>query len=47
MLKRVEGELADWRKMRGIARGGESLTKALEEERTAEGAHDEARVKGY
>jgi AbrB family looped-hinge helix DNA binding protein len=37
----------DWRTMRGMARGGESLTQALMEERAAELAHDEARSKGH
>jgi AbrB family looped-hinge helix DNA binding protein len=36
----------DWRTMEGMAKGGESLTKALMEERAAELAHDEARAKG-
>ncbi len=36
----------NWRSMRGMARGGESLTKALIEERAAEKAHDDARVQG-
>jgi hypothetical protein len=33
--------------MRGLARGGESLTQALIEERAAESAHDEARIQGH
>jgi hypothetical protein len=36
----------DWRTMEGMAKGGESLTKALMEDRAAELAHDEARAKG-
>ncbi len=46
VLKRVVPEFPDWRTMRGMARGGESLTKALMEERAADKAHDEARIKG-
>ena len=41
----VQGEALsypDWRTMRGMARGGESLTQALMEERAAELAHDHA-----
>jgi Arc/MetJ-type ribon-helix-helix transcriptional regulator len=37
----------DWRKMRGMARGADSLTLALMQERSAEKAHDEARVEGH
>jgi AbrB family looped-hinge helix DNA binding protein len=47
VLKRVVSEFPDWRTMRGMARGGESLTKALMEERAADKAHDEARIKGH
>lgn len=39
--------LVNWRTVRGLARGGESLTKALIEERAAESAHDEARIQGH
>ena len=46
VLKRVEPSYPDWRTMQGMLRGGESLTKALEEERAAEVAHDDARAKG-
>jgi AbrB family looped-hinge helix DNA binding protein len=38
-------ELPDWRTMRGMAKGGESLTKALEEDRAAENAHYDARIR--
>ncbi len=47
MLKRVVTEFPDWRTMRGMARGGERLTKALMEERAADKAHDVARIKGH
>jgi hypothetical protein len=40
--KRVDRYYPDWRTMEGMARGGESLTKALEEDRAAEKAHDDA-----
>ena len=46
VIKRVDSNYPDWRTMRGMARGGESLTKALEEDRAAEIAHDDARAKG-
>jgi AbrB family looped-hinge helix DNA binding protein len=46
ILKRVVGEFPDWRTMRGMVADGESLTKALMEERAADKAHDEVRVKG-
>lgn len=45
--KRAVRNFPDWRTMRGMARGGPSLTKALIEERAAEKAHDDARVKGH
>ncbi len=47
MLKRAMSELPDWRTMEGMARGDDSLTEALMEERAADKAHDEARVKGH
>jgi hypothetical protein len=37
----------DWRNMRGMARGADSLTQALMEERSAEKAHDHARFQGH
>jgi hypothetical protein len=36
----------DWRTLRGMARGGESLTQALMEERSAEQAGDQVRIQG-
>jgi antitoxin component of MazEF toxin-antitoxin module len=42
VMRRVARDLPDWRTMRGLAKGGESLTKALEEERAAENAHYDA-----
>jgi AbrB family looped-hinge helix DNA binding protein len=47
IMKRAVRNFPDWRTMRGMARGGPSLTKALIEERAAEKAHDDARVKGH
>jgi len=46
VIKRVDRDYPDWRTMRGMARGGESLTEALLKERAAERAHDDARAKG-
>jgi len=45
IMKRAVRNFPDWRTMRGMARGGPSLTKALLEERAAEKAHDDARGK--
>jgi AbrB family looped-hinge helix DNA binding protein len=42
VMKRIN--YPDWRTMRGMAKGGESLTDALMEERAAELAHDNARI---
>lgn len=44
VIKRIN--LPDWRTMQGMARGGESLTEALMEERAAEVRHDNARIQG-
>jgi AbrB family looped-hinge helix DNA binding protein len=44
VMKRLVPSYPDWRTMRGMARGGESLTQALMEERAAELAHDHARI---
>ena len=44
LLKRVVSNYPDWRTMRGMAAGGESLTKAWMEERAADLAHDNARI---
>jgi len=46
VMKRLVRNYPDWRTMEGMARGGESLTQALMEERAAEKAHDDARVQG-
>jgi AbrB family looped-hinge helix DNA binding protein len=46
VMRRLVSGLPDWRTIEGMARGGESLTKALMEERAAEKAHDDARVQG-
>jgi AbrB family looped-hinge helix DNA binding protein len=45
VMKRVSREFPDWRTMEGMAKGGESLTKALEEDRAAENAHYDARIR--
>jgi AbrB family looped-hinge helix DNA binding protein len=44
VMKKVR-ELPDWRTMEGMAKGGGSLTKALEEERAAEKTHYDARIR--
>jgi AbrB family looped-hinge helix DNA binding protein len=46
VMKRLVSGFPDWRTMEGMARGGESLTRALMEERAAERAHDDGRVQG-
>ncbi len=45
VMKRVVREFPDWRTMQGMAKAGGSLTKALEEDRAAENAHYEARIR--
>jgi antitoxin PrlF len=45
VMKRAAPELPHWETMRGMAKGGESLTKALEEDRAAENAHYDARIR--
>ena len=44
VMKRLVRNYPDWHTMRGMAKGGESLTKALMEDRAAEVAHDNARI---
>jgi AbrB family looped-hinge helix DNA binding protein len=44
VMKRVVSKFPHWRTMEGMAKGGGSLTKALEEDRAAENAHYEARI---
>ena len=44
VMKRLVRNFPDWRTMRGMAKGGESLTKALMEDRAAELARDSARI---
>lgn len=46
VMKRLVRNFPDWRTMQGMARGGESLTKALEAEHRAEIAGDDARIQG-
>jgi AbrB family looped-hinge helix DNA binding protein len=45
VVKRLVRGLPDWRTMQGMAKGSGSLTKALEEERAAENAHYDARIR--
>jgi hypothetical protein len=45
-MKRLVRNYPDWRTMQGMARGGESLTKALEAEHSAELARDDAQIQG-
>jgi hypothetical protein len=44
-MKRVTAKLPHWSTMRGMVKSGPSLTKALEEERAAEQAYYDARIK--
>ena len=44
VMKRLVRNYPDWHTMRGIAKGGESLTKALMDDRAAEVARDKARI---
>jgi AbrB family looped-hinge helix DNA binding protein len=45
VMKRVVSKFPHWSTMRGMSKGSESLTKALEEDRAAEQAHYDARIK--
>jgi AbrB family looped-hinge helix DNA binding protein len=45
VMKRVTTKLPHWSTMRGMVKSGPSLTKALEEERAAEQAYYDARIK--
>jgi AbrB family looped-hinge helix DNA binding protein len=45
IMKRVAAKLPHWSTMRGMVKSGPSLTKALEEERAAERAYYDARIK--
>jgi AbrB family looped-hinge helix DNA binding protein len=45
IMKRVTAKLPHWSTMRGMVKSGPSLTKALEEERAAEQAYYDARIK--
>lgn len=47
LMRRTVSGYPHWSTMRGMLKGGPSLTKALEEDRAAEVAHDEARVKQH
>ncbi len=44
VMKPIVLKYPDWHTMRGMAKGGESLTDALSKERAAELAHDNARI---
>lgn len=44
VMKRLVRNYPDWHTMRGMAKGGESLTKALMDDRAAEVARDNARI---
>jgi len=46
VMKRIVSDFPDWRTMRGMVKGGPSLTRALEEDRAAEVANEEAQVYG-
>ena len=44
VMKRLVRNYPDWHTMRGMEKGGESLTKALMDDRAAEVARDNARI---
>ena len=44
VMKRLVRNLPDWPTMQGMARGGESLTQALEAEHRAELAREDAKL---
>jgi AbrB family looped-hinge helix DNA binding protein len=44
IMKRVVSKFPHWSTMRGMAKGGGSLTKALEDDRAEENAHYDARI---
>jgi AbrB family looped-hinge helix DNA binding protein len=46
VIRPLEGIDPDWRTMEGMARGGETLTQALVQDRSAEQVHDHGRLKG-
>jgi AbrB family looped-hinge helix DNA binding protein len=45
VMRRVVKDYPDWRTMEGMSKGPGSLTKALEEDRAAENAHYDARIR--
>ena len=47
VMRRVVSKFPHWSTMRGMSKGPGSLTKALEEDRAAENAHYEARIKQH
>jgi AbrB family looped-hinge helix DNA binding protein len=44
VMRRLVRSFPDWHTMQGMVRGGESLTRALEDEHRAELARDDARL---
>ena len=44
VMRRLVRNYPDWHTMRGMAKGGESLTKVLMDDRAAEVARDNARI---
>lgn len=44
VMKRLAGELPDWRTMQGMVKGGDSLTQALEAEHRAELIRDDDKL---
>lgn len=46
VLKRLVGDYPDWRTMRGMFKGEGDLLQELMDERAADIAHDDARIKG-
>ena len=47
VMKRMVSRFPDWRSMRGMFRGEANLHDELAQERAAELARDDARVKGF
>jgi AbrB family looped-hinge helix DNA binding protein len=47
LMRRVVSKFPHWSTMEGMSKGSERLTKALEEDRAAENAHYEARIKQH
>ena len=47
VMKRLVRNVPDWHTMQGMARGGESLTRALEAEHRAELAREDAKLEDH